>query len=79
MPVTLASLGLGGATIGLWVTRHRIWFFPLALLLLAVSLLAALREKKKTGKNSGIIIFLLALLITLGLLLYTKITSGYFL
>jgi predicted Na+-dependent transporter len=77
VPLILASLGLGSATIGQWIPRHKGWFLAIASLMLLLSLFSALRERKRIGKNTGLIIFALALIVTLGLF-HTKIASGFF-
>jgi len=41
--------------------------------------MSAIQEKKKTGKRTGLIIFIVALVITGALLSYNKIKNGYFL
>jgi len=64
--------------IGEWIQNHKIVFFAGALSLMTMSLVAAIQEKKKKGKNTGLIIFGIALVITSALLSYNKIRYGYF-
>jgi len=64
----LASFGLGSAAVGKWVPDHKGLFFLLATLLMSLSLFSAVREKKKTGKNIGLILSAVAILLSLLLL-----------
>jgi hypothetical protein len=45
---------------------------------MSLSLFSAIREKKKNGKKTGLVIFSVALIITLSLLAYTKMKYGSF-
>jgi hypothetical protein len=74
----LASFGLGSMALGGWLQSHKGLFLTVALSLMTLSFISAIREKKKTGKNTGLVIFASALLITAGLLSYNKIRYGYF-
>ena len=75
----LASLGLGSAAMSRWIQGHKEVFFAVALSLMTLSLFSAIREKKVHGKNTGLIIFSGALVITATLLSYNKVKYGYFL
>jgi len=45
---------------------------------MSFSLFQAVKEKKKTGKSTGLILFAIALTATASLLSYTKLRYGYF-
>jgi len=45
---------------------------------MSLSFFSAIREKKKNGKNTGLIIFSVALVFTLSLWAYTKMKYGSF-
>ena len=45
---------------------------------MTLSLISAIQEKRKKDKNTGLVIFASALLITTALLSYNKIRYGYF-
>jgi hypothetical protein len=51
------SLGLGSVAMSRWLQSHKPTFFSVALVMMALSLLSAIREKKKTGKNTGLFAF----------------------
>jgi len=78
VPVVLASFGLGSAAISRWVPQHKGLFLLAAILLISLSLFTAVREKKKTGKNTGLILFSVALVLSLLLFSYSKSRYGYF-
>ena len=53
-------------------------FFSLAIAMMSLSLFSAVREKRRKGKNAGLVAFATALVITALLLSYNKIRYGYF-
>jgi len=61
-------LGLGSVAVGTWIPQHKGLLSLAALFFMALSLIGALREKKKTGSNTGLVLFGTALLLTLLLL-----------
>ena len=63
---------------GNWITDHKEIFLTGAILLMTLSFAAAIHEKRKKGKNSGLLFFSIALVITTLLLTYNKIKYGYF-
>ena len=63
---------------GSWMKSHKGLFLTVALSLMTLSLISAIQEKRKKGKNTGLVIFASALLITTALLSYNKIRYGYF-
>jgi hypothetical protein len=71
-------LGLGSVAVGRWITGHKWLFLSIALSLMTLSLISAIHEKRKHGKDTGLIVFATALLITAALLSYNKIRYGYF-
>jgi len=74
----LASFGLGSAAVGQWVPNHKGLFFLLAILLMSLSLFTAVREKKKTGKNTGLLLFSVALLLSILIFSYSRLRYGSF-
>ena len=78
MSIVLASLGIGSVAMGRWIQTHKETFLAIAISLMALSLFTAVREKKRTGKNTGLITFAMAFAIAALLLSYTKIRYGYF-
>ncbi|MDB4285639.1 hypothetical protein N9903_01900 [bacterium] len=78
MTILLASLGLGSFAVSRWIQTHKLTFFSIALSMMALSLFSAINERRKKQKNTGLIAFGLALLITAFLLSYNKIKYGYF-
>jgi hypothetical protein len=71
--VVLASFGLGSATVGKWVPNHKGLFFLFAIFFMSLSLFTAVREKMKTGKNTGLILFSIAMILSLLLLYYSQL------
>jgi hypothetical protein len=63
---------------GNWLKSHKEVFLALAVLLMTLSLASAIRDKIKKGKNTGLIIFSIASVVTVSLLFYNKIKYGYF-
>jgi len=63
---------------GNWIKSYKEVFLAFALLLMALSLTSAVRDKIKKGNNTGLIIFSIASVVTLSLLFYNKIMYGYF-
>ncbi|NIQ96042.1 MAG: hypothetical protein GWN87_18920, partial [Desulfuromonadales bacterium] len=49
-----------------------------AVAMMGLSLFSAIREKRKRGKNTGLVVFAVALVVTTALLLYNKVRFGYF-
>lgn len=47
--------------------------------MMGLSLFSAIQEKRKKGKNTGLVVFGVAMVITTALLLYNKVRFGYFL
>lgn len=64
--------------IGQWIPAHKKWFLAAALGLMALSLYAAFREKIRSGKNLGLVVTAVALLVTVSLLFYKWVRYGYF-
>lgn len=62
--------------LGRWVPGHRGWFLAGALGLISLALHAALREKRRTGKNNGLVAAGLALLVIISLLAYDLVRPG---
>jgi len=61
-----------------WIQAHKLTFFSLAIAMMSLSLFSAVREKRRKGKNAGLVAFATALVITALLLSYNKIRYGYF-
>jgi hypothetical protein len=76
--LVLASLGLGSFAVSRWIQTHKLTFFSIALSMMTLSLVSAIRDKRKRGKNTGLIAFGSALLITAILLGYNKVRYGFF-
>ena len=70
MPLVLASLGLGSAVIGQWIPTHKGILLLVAILLMSLSLYGGIREKIKTGRNTGLVISIASLVITAVLIAY---------
>lgn len=62
---------------GQWVPSHKGIFPWVALGMMSLSLVFALREKKKTGSNKGLVVFALALVVSVTLILYTVVKEGF--
>ncbi len=58
---------------GSWIKSNKEVFLGGALFLMALSLFSAIQEKRKKGKNTGIIVFVIALIITTFLLFFNRI------
>ena len=76
--MVLAGLGLGSLGLGGWIQGHKVWFLTAALGLISVSIFMAIRERKRTGRNTGLVVAAFALLLTLSLLAYNRLRYGYF-
>jgi NhaP-type Na+/H+ or K+/H+ antiporter len=72
----LASLGIGSAAMGSWIQNNKEVFLTLSLFLVILSFASAIHEKRKKGKNTGLIIFAIALVVTSVLLSYNKVKFG---
>ena len=78
MSLVLASLGLGSFAVSRWMQSHKLTFLSIALSMMTLSLVSAIREKRNKGKNAGLIAFGAALIISAILLSYNKIKYGFF-
>jgi len=61
---------------GRWIQTHKTAFLAAAVLLMAASLANAVRERIVKGRNSGLVVFGVALLTTAALLAYSRVTNG---
>ena len=71
-------MGLGSIAVSRWLQSHKVLFLSVALSMMTLSLLSAVREKRTKGKNTGLVAFGAALAITVFLLSYNKIRYGFF-
>ncbi len=70
-------MGLGSVGMGRWIKTHKTAFLAAAVFFMTASLALAIRERIVKGKNSGLVIFTVALIATGALLVYTKLKNGY--
>ena len=61
-----------------WIQSNKEVFLVGAVAMMSLSLFSAIQEKRKKGKNTGLIVFGFAMVITTALLLYNKVRFGYF-
>ena len=71
-------MGLGSAAMGSWIQNNKEVFLGGAVAMMGLSLFSAIQEKRKKGKNTGLIVFGFAMVVTTALLLYNKVRFGYF-
>lgn len=56
--------------VGQWIPAHKGVLLLVAILFMSLSLFGAIREKVKTGRNTGLVISIFSLVITAVLLAY---------
>lgn len=71
-------MGLGSAALGRWIQGNKEVFLAGAVAMMSLSLFSAIQEKRKKGKNTGLVVFAVAMVITTALLFYNKVRYGYF-
>jgi len=61
-----------------WIKNNKGVFLTVAVTMMSLSLFSAIQEKRKKGKNTGLIVFACAMVVTTALLFYNKVRYGYF-